>query len=101
MSIWDQEENERFDFIIKITPKRNGDFGGIKIGTNGRDLVDCKNEAEEMIEQIMRHIDNIDSVEYEVYDNFNEYEDLNDYQVQKMVRDGSYKDLSKYKRKKD
>jgi hypothetical protein len=56
------------NFRVVVEPKRLGDYGNIKISDNAlydeqRAQKEYQRRCEEMVEQIKRHVDNVDRVE--------------------------------------
>lgn len=86
MSLFDNNEDQRFEFTLTITPKSVGDYGAFSIGGRQRSPEECFSLASEMEEQIKRHVDCVDSIEVTVNDVYQEYEDLSDWYYNQQKR---------------
>lgn len=82
----DNKENQRFDFQIIITPKSRGDFGCIRIGGLYRSLEECHREARTMIEEVSRHVDGVDNIDYIISDVYQEYVDISSWKYETQLK---------------
>lgn len=74
--MWDNKDEQRFDFYIKVSPKARGDFGCIRVGGLNRDIKECLSIYEDMKEQIKRHVDNVEDVQIVIEDVYGEFETI-------------------------
>lgn len=95
MGILKNKENERFDFILTVNVKSAGDFGVVRIGNVYRSMEECQHMAEEMIDQIKRHVDNVDSVFCTIQDVYQEYEDVSDWKYNQSLKGKSWEEQEK------
>lgn len=95
MGILNNKENERFDFTLTVNVKSAGDFGAVRIGGVYRSMEDCRYVAEEMIDQIKRHVDNVDSVFYTIQDVWQEYEDVCDWKYNQSLKGKTWEEQEK------
>ena len=93
MSLFDNNEDQRFEFTLTIYPKSAGNFGCVSIGGMYRSPEECFSLASEMEDQIKQHVDSVDSVDVTVTDIYNEYQDLSEWnykqQRQKYAKDNN------------
>ncbi len=93
--MFENSENERFDFYIKVTPKDRGDYGGIKISGLYRSVKDCLYIFKEMKEQILRHVDDVKSVDIVIDDVYGEYKTFESEWEANKYKNSELKDLPK------
>lgn len=82
--MFENKENQRFDVEMTLTLKSRGDFGCIRIGNLSRSIEECIYEAEEVRDDILRHVDGIESVSYKVIDEYQEYKEIPEWTAQSI-----------------
>lgn len=83
--MFNNDEYQRFNFEVEISPKDKGDFGSIRIGGMYRSIEECISDANEMDEQISRHVDCVESFSFKIVDAFGEYKDISEWQYKQLV----------------
>ena len=83
--MFSNDEDQRFNFEVEISPKSAGDFGCVRIGGMYRSIEQCIQEAREMDEQISRHVDGVESFSFKIVDAFGEYKDISEWQYQRLI----------------
>jgi len=98
MGLFENREDERFEFTLEITPRSAGDFGAVSIGGCYRSPSDCISNFTEIKEQIERHVDGVDSVSLIISDVYNEYADFSEWEYESIVNKlAKEKEISKWK----
>lgn len=98
--MFDNAEDQRFDFTLVINPSSRGDFGAIRIGGLHRSIGECVYDAEQMKQEILRHVDGIESISYTVEDIYSEYEDIAEWTASNL-RTEKWNDVKKQLKPKD
>lgn len=79
--MFDNTEEQRFDFEITVVPRSRGDFGSARIGGQYRELKECYSAAQEMMDEIVRHVYGVEYCYYTVQDVYDEYAGLPGWKV--------------------
>ena len=83
--MFSNDEDQRFNFEVEISPKSAGDFGCVRIGGMYRSIEQCIQEAKEMDEQVSRHVDGVESFSFKIVDAFGEYKDISEWQYKQLT----------------
>ena len=85
MGYYNQEEGVCFDFSITITPKSVGDYGCVRMGGMSRTIKECLYQANEICDEIKRHVDGVDHLEITVQDESGRYADITEWEANKII----------------
>ena len=85
MSFYNQDEGVCFDFSITLTPKSAGDYGCVRMGGMSRTIKECLSQANEICDQIKRHVDEVDSLEITIVDESGRFEDITEWQANQII----------------
>lgn len=85
MSYYNQDEGVCFDFSITITPKSVGDYGCIRMVGMSRTIKECLSEANEICDEIKRHVDGVDHCGITVIDESGRYADITEWEANSII----------------
>lgn len=85
MSYYDQDQGVCFDFYITLTPKSAGDFGCVSMSGMSRSIKECLRDAQAIEEQIKRHVDEVDSVSITITDESGKFDDISEWEAEKII----------------
>ncbi len=85
MSYYNQDEGVCFDFSITLTPKSAGDYGCVRMGGMSRTIKECLSQANEICDEIERHVGGVDHLEITLQDESGRYADITEWEANKII----------------